>query len=624
MLSIISGTTQDLLHEGLDFSPSKSTASYILNRLETTSYPSSGGVFGPVQGVKVMRFDLGEGATTSFLCGETVRCAFYIRNNGSAALTPVCASPASLFDRVRVLMGGIEVEDITYHSRFAQQEELFLSAEQRLNNLGEQWGATADATVATLTPLAIPAGEERRVMCSFHIAAFKQPKKWWLAACSITLELEVNGDPDYCFAGTGADWTIVRPVIHASVFQVDPGMTSSIANYLNSGKFLTIMVPGSTYNMKAAITSTSSFQLAVQRGFSKLACVEMSLFLSRPGTKEAVTFDHPLAGATPNSTNDRFGYHASLGSSRWPTVDVEGVAEQWYRTRMGLYLLEGGTCCVCGKKGAMGGCKQCGLLMHYSCIQPIVNGEKQPCPACASTAEMDGAGIPDKYPHELEVGAPRSRPKPSKSPELKGIPPAPSAKPGDVTDDEGARHRGFKDYLDGYEKAVAPSLQGHPAASAEADRCREATMPRPSEVPKDPCAQREVDAFVYWLRDLGPRQDWLYERFTESRRRAYREGESEEPPKAGLSAPLEDKWPQPGGRPCRVGADRTHMRARLAHPRGQHLPQCRRSAEAEKSPRPGLDHREGDTLADRRAGRQMSGPEEDGYGQESEAARRSS
>jgi hypothetical protein len=339
MLSVIAGSVQDALHEGLDFSPAKATANYILDRKEVTIYPQSGGLFSNA-GIRTVHFSLGEGAASSFLCGETVRLAFHLRNNGSGALTPICASPAPLWDRVRVLYGGIEVEDITYHSRFAQQEELFLSAEQRLNNLGETWGATSDATVATLTPLAIPAGEERRVMCQFHIAAFKQPKRWWLAACSIVLEMELNADSDYCFAGTGADWTITRPVLHASVFQVDPGMTSSIANYLNSGKFLTIMVPGSTYNIKAAITNSSSFQLPIQRGFSKLACLQFSIFMSRPGKKECVTFDHPLAGATPNTTNDKFGYHASLGSSRWPTVDVEGCAEQWMRTKMGLALLD--------------------------------------------------------------------------------------------------------------------------------------------------------------------------------------------------------------------------------------------------------------------------------------------
>jgi len=80
--------------------------------------------------------------------------------------------------------------------------------------------------------------------------------------------------------------------------------------------------------------------LPIQRGFSKLACLQFSIFMSRPGTKECSTFDHPLQGAAPTSANDTFGYHVSLGSNRWPTMDVEGVAEAWYRTRMCLTLLD--------------------------------------------------------------------------------------------------------------------------------------------------------------------------------------------------------------------------------------------------------------------------------------------
>jgi hypothetical protein len=217
MLSIIAGSTQDKLHEGLDFSPAKSTASYILHRKEVTVYPQSGGLFSN-SGVRVVRFSLSD-ASNAFLCGETVRLAFYLRNNGSSAMQPICTTPASMFDRVRVLMGGIECEDLAYHSRFAQQEELFSSAEQRLNNLGEQWGATSDSTVANLVASPIPAGEERRVMCCFHIAAFRQPKSWWLAACSIVLELELNPDNDYCFNGLGADWSITKPTLLASVFR---------------------------------------------------------------------------------------------------------------------------------------------------------------------------------------------------------------------------------------------------------------------------------------------------------------------------------------------------------------------------------------------------------------------
>jgi hypothetical protein len=338
MLSLIAGSTSDKLHQGLDFSPGKSTANHILDREEVTVYPQSGGLFSN-QGIRTIRFSLGD-ASNAFLCGETVRLAFSLRNNGANALAPICATPASLFDRVRLLAGGVEVEDITYHSRFAQQEELFLSAEQRLNNLGETWGAADDASVADLVAVSNPAGEESRVMCSFHIAAFKQPKSWWLAACSLALELELQPDDNYCFAGGGNTWSITKPTLLASVFQVDPAVTSGIASFLNSGRMLSITCPSSTYNLKAAITNSSSLSLPTQRGFSIFACIQFCIFMSRATEKECMTFDHPLDGAAPNSTNDCFGYHVSLGSSRWPTVDTQGVAEQWYRTRMAISVLD--------------------------------------------------------------------------------------------------------------------------------------------------------------------------------------------------------------------------------------------------------------------------------------------
>jgi hypothetical protein len=265
MLSIISGSSSDKLHPGLDFRPGKSTANYLLDRKEVTIFPQSGGLSSN-QGIRTIRFSLGD-ASNAFLCGETIRLAFSLRNDGASALTPICATPACLFDRVRLLAGGVEVEDITYHSRFAHQEELYLSAERRFNNLAETWGAADNANTALLTPLPIAAGTERRVLCSFNLSAFKkQTKRWWLAACSLVLELELQPDNNYCFAGTSASYTITKPVLLASILQVDPAVTSGFASFLKSGRMLSILCPGSTYNLKAAITNSSSFSLPIQRG----------------------------------------------------------------------------------------------------------------------------------------------------------------------------------------------------------------------------------------------------------------------------------------------------------------------------------------------------------------------
>ena len=97
MLSIIAGSTSDKLHEGLDFSFPKNTANYILNRIEATVHPQSGGLFSN-NGIRTIRFSLGD-ASSAFLCGETVRLAFYLRNDGTNALAPISATPGSLSTR---------------------------------------------------------------------------------------------------------------------------------------------------------------------------------------------------------------------------------------------------------------------------------------------------------------------------------------------------------------------------------------------------------------------------------------------------------------------------------------------------------------------------------------------
>jgi hypothetical protein len=95
--------------------------------------------------------------------------------------------------------------------------------------------------------------------------------------------------------------------------------------------------PATAFCMKAAVTS-STFSLPIARGFSRLSSVAFS-FYTGVG-KEAITFNHPLAGAAPAGDNDLLRYHLSIGSMRTPTFDVEGVCEQWYRTRMAMQILD--------------------------------------------------------------------------------------------------------------------------------------------------------------------------------------------------------------------------------------------------------------------------------------------
>ena len=52
-----------------------------------------------------------------------------------------------------------------------------------------------------------------------------------------------------------------------------------------------------------------------------------------------------------------------------------------------------GLCVVCGKKGVLGRCTRCGLLMHFTCVPPELPGQEQKCPVCHRVKEDDGLSL---------------------------------------------------------------------------------------------------------------------------------------------------------------------------------------------------------------------------------------
>ena len=105
----LAGSTEDKLLSSLHLD-SKRSASYVTARNEVTYASSSVGSFSPKNGIRVLRFALNDNSG-AFLDGQSIKPAFTIKNEGAAAITPISASPASLFRRVRVLGGGVEITD---------------------------------------------------------------------------------------------------------------------------------------------------------------------------------------------------------------------------------------------------------------------------------------------------------------------------------------------------------------------------------------------------------------------------------------------------------------------------------------------------------------------------------
>ena len=85
-----------------------------------------------------------------------------------------------------------------------------------------------------------------------------------------------------------------------------------------------------------------------------------------------------------------------------------GTLKQALANRTPIYVdndeVGEGLCCVCAKRGALGRCTRCGLLMHHSCVSPRVPGSLLDCPRCVGEKAADAPGNAPY--HEIEVGGP--------------------------------------------------------------------------------------------------------------------------------------------------------------------------------------------------------------------------
>ena len=119
-MDLVVAGTDDSLIEQLEFKL-PSTASYATERRLVSAHPSGASSFAP-DGVRVARFVL---TGTDWLVPETLRCAFKIRNTSENETLQLAGGAHVLFDQIRLLIGGTEVERIGPY--YGRQHELFRS-----------------------------------------------------------------------------------------------------------------------------------------------------------------------------------------------------------------------------------------------------------------------------------------------------------------------------------------------------------------------------------------------------------------------------------------------------------------------------------------------------------------
>jgi hypothetical protein len=285
------------------------TANYILERKSVSYYPSNGNTFSP-QGVRIVRFLLSSGS--DWIDPSTLRLQMKFLNKGTAVLQPVSSCGACMFRRVRLLAGGVCIEDIDFYNLVYAMYDKLLPAEKRLNNASQAFGIpneyysnnfvgnpqNLNANFLSLnnSPPAIPVGGWKILTIPLLSGLLNCGKMLPLSYMNgLTIEIElVNNYTDACLAtvagapiatisgsevnsAPGADtafsqlWEVQEAVIKVDQIVLDSAVQDEYTQYMMSGK--TLPIPFTSFAHQVQVCNDSNPTISLSRSFSRLEAV---------------------------------------------------------------------------------------------------------------------------------------------------------------------------------------------------------------------------------------------------------------------------------------------------------------------------------------------------------------
>ena len=120
-------------------------ASYIQSRRQVTWFPSGSAIYSPISGTRLIRININ--ATGEWLDPVSLRCGFTVYNRGEdGRVLRTIGDPFALFQRLRILVGGVVCEDIVDYVRTHNLFQTLTSRNDRRNDsiegLSHRWTDT--------------------------------------------------------------------------------------------------------------------------------------------------------------------------------------------------------------------------------------------------------------------------------------------------------------------------------------------------------------------------------------------------------------------------------------------------------------------------------------------------
>ena len=367
MVEAVANSIEDKLIDGLSFKLAPG-ASYVQDRKSVTYHPQGSNIYSPAGGTKLIKMLItGDG----WVDPSTFRIMFDLQNNEASVsnkqVRPI-GGPWCFFRRLRILMGGAVVEDITEYNRVHEMFSILTATDSRTNvdmegfgmgfNIGDN---TNQLTDTTNTPDGIQSDSSQTVLFKPLSGLFNQNKFLPVRYAPITIELELVSDktePVVTLYGAGTDdfkatnttdnWEINNVQAKLDLVVLDNGYENQYAQHLLEGKPLPINYNTYVSQIQKMYGNGTNGQkdvrLNVSRALTRLKSVfvtlDKDLANTKAGLKEWNSFYSPMNtyAGTDNKFDKRgeFEYQLQVGSKLFPEFPIRSHAEAYYQLKKTL------------------------------------------------------------------------------------------------------------------------------------------------------------------------------------------------------------------------------------------------------------------------------------------------
>ena len=351
----------------------KPGANYVTRRESVTMYPSGSGGY-QYNSVKVIRIPL-QAAAGQWLDPSTLNINWDFKSNAPADVTSgsdqnrnrikLNSGQHNLWSRLRILVGGQTLEDISYYNRLYDMY-LKMAPESYLKNYVVQGPGILepypDQRHEYFDCREIAPGQVVTMSMPLICGLMMQPK-WlplrWLnpiieiELCDPTIAVRlpgtVTGPSGNTVSYSGA-YSVENFRVTADLCTLDDSLENEMSKVLLSGRKMPLQIVSFTQTMHSLVPGDDAPTITSNRSVSRLKTAFLNFYASRPADgkgSEVNLFHHPLGpgngsdathpGTTPGNGSDglavdntkQIQYQWLVNSEVFPVMPVKNSKEAW-------------------------------------------------------------------------------------------------------------------------------------------------------------------------------------------------------------------------------------------------------------------------------------------------------